>query len=237
MVRRLVEAGAVAIACGAGTELRAGECVSVAGGAQCGPGTHAEGGACVTDLAATANGARFFTIALTAPPQLAALANVFIGEAFRTGDSLLLIAKLEAVPDQIRIFGGGGVRNADGSYALAGENSYDTSAARAGDLITTDPFVLRFPAFGADPLVLEAATLAQLVVEVVDGVEIVVAGEFAGVITPANAEALFIEVANQTLERVLVSIGETPDADFDGDGTFESWYLKGTFTTEPVWLF
>jgi hypothetical protein len=227
----------VPVACGAGTELRAGECISVAGGAQCGAGTHAEGGACVPDLAATANGARFFDVSIDAPTQLAALANFFVSESFRAGNGLLFVAKLEAVPERIRIFGGGGVRNDDGSYALDAADAYDASATRAGDLIATDPFGLRFPAFGEDPLVLEAAVLSGLAVAVTDGVELVVAGEFSGVITPANAEALYIDVANQTLLDVLDNIGETPDVDHDGDGKAESWRLAGTFTTEPIWLF
>ena len=63
------------------------------------------------------------------------------------------------------------------------------------------------------------------------------AAKFNGIITPENADALFIDQAGQTLKALLESLGEVPDVDYDMNGTPESYTITATFATVPVWLF
>jgi hypothetical protein len=57
------------------------------------------------------------------------------------------------------------------------------------------------------------------------------------VLTPENAQNVYVEAANLTFLELLQSIGTEPDVDHDGDGTKESWRFTLTFATTPVWLF
>jgi hypothetical protein len=70
-----------------------------------------------------------------------------------------------------------------------------------------------------------------------DGAARVDQARLAGVLTPEADDAVYIELANQTLLQLTQSLQVPPDADTDGDGTAESWTWALLFSTSPVWLF
>lgn len=223
--------------CGPGTELRAGFCVPGSGGAVCGPGTHIEAGSCVPDLAAKGNTGRINGAVMTAPPLLASVGGTAVDEALRDGDDVVLVSVYEPIDHSFRLFGGSGIRHQDGSYALDKTRSFDVVATLPEDgTLVSIPFVLKFPVIGSGFMSLERTVLRVQVADV-DGVQIAASGEIEGHITPANAEALYVELADMTFLALLESFGEVPDADLDGDGANESWTFRMLIETEAVFLF
>ncbi len=224
--------------CAAGTELRAGECVPSGGGAECGPGTHADDGACVPDLIASANATRMTRVSNMQPLAFANVATTPINAALSSGDALVFLAVYQPYPEAVRLYGGDGASETDGSFSLAAERAFDIKAAVvAGDSFTSEPFAMYFPVFGSTPLRLENTVLSDVNAPLQNRVPIALTGTLTGVITPENAREVFIELANETLDVVLETIGLEPDTDLDGDGTDESWSFAFDFETEPVWLF
>jgi hypothetical protein len=223
--------------CGPGTDLQAGLCVPSAGGAVCGTGTHAEAGVCIADIALAGNSGRLVRATFSAPPTLAPIASTTLTDALTAGDEIVMVSVYEPVPDAIRVFGGAGARNPNGTFQLEPATAFDAPATRAGGLITTAAGPIWFPAFSGGALLLEAARMADLTVTTIDGLTIATAGALAGVVTPENAEALYIDIIDTNFLDLLQSIGEKPDVDHDGDGTPESWTLALTFETDVAWLF
>jgi hypothetical protein len=222
--------------CGPGTDLQGGFCVPSAGGAVCGEGTHSEAGVCLANIVAAGNASRLISAEFSAPPTLAPLAGGILTDALSTGEELVLVGIYEPVADSIRVFGGGGERNTDGSYRLDLNESFDAPAARNEAVIDTEPVALYFPAFSGGSLRLEDARFTNLTVAATEGVQIATAGELAGVVTPENADALFIDLIDVTFLELLQNLGEVPDVDLDGDGTNESWTLALSFAAEIAWL-
>jgi hypothetical protein len=223
--------------CGPGTALESGFCRPIEGGASCGAGTHEEGASCVPDLTASANASRIVNVTLQKPSILAAVANQPLNNALSSGDSLVFVAIYEPTDAILHLYGGGGVRNADASYTLDRAQGYAAPATRAAGLAETEPFVMLFPVLGDTPLTLERTVLSNVMTQVVDGLEVAISGDLEGIITVENAKKIYIELGGAFLDTLLVQIGAEFDADYDGDGTLDSWTLALSFATEPVWLF
>jgi hypothetical protein len=225
--------------CGPGTRLENAACVpDNGGGAVCGAGTHSENGTCVPDIALSGNASRFFDVNLTAPADIVGIANGPFHESFLSGENLLFVGAYLPMQGQLRLFGGGGTLQADGSFSLDRTRSFDASATLAGGVISTAPFTFQMQAFGAQmPIILLDTVISNGVIGAPEGVSLLESGKLSGVLTPENAKNVYIESANLDMFDLLNSIDALPDVDHDGDGTKESWNMAITFSTVPVWLF
>jgi hypothetical protein len=173
---------------------------------------------------------------MLAPPSLATLGSAALSEALRNGNALFFVAFHDPTGLAGRLHGGGADREG-AVYRSAAERAFDAAAvATSSGLATAAPFRVPFPAIGTSNLLLEDVVLSEVVVAADGGLALPRSGRLAGVITPAHAEELYIDLAGQTLRSLLESLGEPADVDRDGDGTAESWSLVITFTTEPAWL-
>jgi hypothetical protein len=225
--------------CGTGTSLENGVCVpDQGGGAVCGQGTHAEGGECVPDLDKRGNAARLADVHLIAPAAIVGLADGPLNQSFATGESLVVLGVYAPGQAALRLFGGGATRGEDGSYRLEATGSFDAPAQLAGELFSTSPFRFAVRVFGADaPLVLLDTRVLDGELVTIDDVPQMRSGRIAGVLTEANAAAVYIESANLDLARVLEAVEAAPDVDADGDGDLDAWTFAISFVSEPVWLF
>jgi hypothetical protein len=226
-------------ACGPGTRLENAACVpDTGGGAVCGAGTHSENGTCVPDIALSGNASRFFDVNLTEPADIVGIANGPFHESFLSGQNLLFVGAYLPKQGELRLYGGGGAPQADGSFSLDRTTSFDASATLAGGVITTAPFRFQMNAFGAAmPIILLDTTISNAAIAAPEGVSLIASGKLSGVLTPENAKNVYIESANLDMFELLNSIDARPDVDQDGNGTKESWTMSITFSTTPVWLF
>jgi hypothetical protein len=225
--------------CGDGTVLHDGACVPQAGaGGQCGEGTHLEEGACVADVSGPGNAARLYDVHLTEPAEFVALADPSLHSAFLSGTNLVFLGVYAPTTDALRVFGGGGTRRMAGTFALDRATAFDAPASETGGRLETEGFVFQLSGFGATtPVRLVDAAVTDAVTSAGAGVIRVASGRLSGVLTPAAADAVFIEQANASLLELLHSIDVPPSEDEDGDGSKESWRMTLEFTTVPVWLF
>jgi hypothetical protein len=231
--------GSLSPECGPGTKLQGSVCVpDQGGGAVCGPGTHSDSGTCVPDITLDGNAARLSDVNLTAPADIVGIANGPFHESFLSGENLLFIAAYQPSANVLRLFGGGGTLRDDGTYALDRASSFDASATFVSDVLQSSSFTFSMSAFGAaEPIVLFDTTVSNGTMESPEGVSLVMSGKLSGVLTPENAQVVYIESANQNMFDLLNGIEAKPDVDRNNDGTKESWTMSITFTTTPVWLF
>jgi len=225
--------------CGAGTRLENGSCVpDSGGGAECGVGTHSEGGTCVPDIDLKGNAARFYDVNLTAPADFIPIANAPFHESFITGENLVFIGTYAPNPSQLRLYGGGGLLNENGSYTLDRAKAYDTAASIATGSLISAPFTFQMKAFGApQPIVLVDTVISNGTMDSPEGVTLVQSGSLSGVLTPENAMAVYIEDANLSLYDLINTLEIPPDVDHDHNGSKESWTMAISFATIQVWLF
>jgi hypothetical protein len=225
--------------CGPGTKLADGKCVpDSGGGAECGPGTHSENGTCVPNINVAGNAARFYEADLTDPAAFIPIANGPFHDSFVTGENLVFIGTYTPTDTGLRLYGGGGTLNTDGSYSLDRSKSYDTTANVAAGSMTSAPFVFKVTMFGSpNPIVLVDTVISNGVMEVSGGITQVRSGKLSGVLTPEHAADVYIQDANLNLFDLINSLSIDPDVDGDHDGVKESWVMGFTFSTVPVWLF
>ena len=225
--------------CGPGTRLENATCVpDTGGGAVCGAGTHSDNGTCVPDIARSGNASRLFDVNLTAPADIVGIANGPFHESFLSGENLLFVGAYVPSEAGLRLYGGGGTLQDDGSFTLDRHTSFDTNAQIVSGMVATAPFTFQMQAFGAaQPIVLVNTVISGGVLDAPEGVDLLESGRLSGVLTPENAHAVYIESANLDMFDLLVSIDAAPDVDLDSDGTKESWTMSITFSTVPVWLF
>jgi hypothetical protein len=226
--------------CGPGTKLEAGRCVpDSGGGAECGTGTHSEAGTCVPDIALTGNAARWIDVNLTNPAEFIPLANGPFHDAFASGENLIFVGTYApSTGSAMRLYGGGGTLNPDGSYALDHTHAFDATASGPSGQMVSAPFTFAFKAFGAPQyIVLVDTVITNGTMDNPEGINLVRSGKLTGVLTPENAQAVFIQDANVNLLELMVSIDIQPDVDRDHDGTKESFTMGVTFATIPAWVF
>jgi hypothetical protein len=233
-------------ACGPGTKLVSGECVpDSGGGAECGVGTHSENGTCVPNIDVSGNASRFYDVSLTDPAQFVPITGSSFHDSFVSGDNLLFVGSYAPATNGMRIFGGGGTLNADGSYTLDHAHAYDTTAIGSGTQMSTAPFTFSMKAFGAPQyIVLVDTVITNVVTESPDGVPLVKSGHLSGTLTPENATNVYLQDANSNLYELILSLEIPPTVDYEDshgnpgpDGVKESYTFGVTFETVPVWLF
>jgi hypothetical protein len=100
------------------------------------------------------------------------------------------------------------------------------------------PFTFSFKAFGAPQfIVLVDTVITNGTMDNPEGINLVRSGKLTGVLTPENAQAVFIQDANSSLLELMQSIDIQPDVDRDHNGTKESFTMGVTFETVPAWVF
>jgi hypothetical protein len=212
--------------------------VALDGGSECVTGMHCAGGACVADVGVSANASRFYDVDITAPAEFIPLAGAAFHDAFVSGDSLVFVGTDRSDPGELRLFGGIGTLNADGSYTLDDATSFVAAAHGSSGSVTSEPFTFQMKAFGAQqPIVLVDTVITDGAIDAPEGITLLESGKLAGVLTPDNARAVYIQDANLDLFDLINSLEIAPDVDHDSDGTRESWTWSLTFSTVPVWLF
>ncbi len=225
--------------CGPGTKLVEGACVpDSGGGAVCGQGTHTLNGTCVPDVDLSGNASRFYTADLTDPEEFIPIANGPFHDSFVTGENLVFIGTYTPSLSILRLYGGGGKLNADGTYTLDHAKSYDTPAEVINGVMQSSPFTFQLKAFGSpEAIVLVDTVISQATMGAPQGITLVQSGKLSGVLTPENAQRVYIQDANQSLFELMGALEIPPDTDHDGNGVKESWVMGLTFTTKPVWVF
>jgi hypothetical protein len=225
--------------CGPGTRLENGNCVpDEGGGAECGPGTHSEDGKCVPDVDLSGNASRFYEVNLTDPAAFIPIANGPFHDSFVSGENLVFIGAYAPNATGVRLYGGTGKLEDDGTYTLDHEDAFDTSATGPSGQMVSAPFTFQMRAFGApQPIVLVDTVITNGSMESPDRIELIQSGQLKGVLTPENAETVYIQDANTNLKDLILALEIAPDTDRDKDGTKESWTMGVSFETVPVWLF
>jgi hypothetical protein len=202
----------------------------------CGSGTHSQEGICIADVDVAGNAGLFVTLVLTHPKQLGGAVNSVVAAALESGDALILIGAHQPREDDLRIYGAPGRDNLDKTFSLEVEHAYEVAGTAAAAGITSEPFTWVVVGLTDQPLVFVDTVISEATISITGGARVIDRGTMTGVMTPENAEMVFL-VPDLTLLEGLMVVGAQPDVDRDGDGDPESWEARAEFTTNPVWLF
>jgi hypothetical protein len=236
------------IFCGPGTVLVAGRCepTTGSGGAQCGAGTVAAGDTCVPEFPPGANGARFTSMRLIDPVNVAPAVTAILGPAVAAGQ-VLVLWKMRGVtttdPPRRRMAVGPGqvlsLANGEAIYVLTPGPSETTATIAEDGSFAADPCLFRFeviPGSGEAGVLLVEQTVMTCWLTSAEILDPAQTCSVVGAVTRENGDKVRIAALdNKSLSELLDSAGQPMDTDCNGDGVAnDCWKLTVSFTTEAV---
>lgn len=161
-------------------------------------------------------------------------------EGFRNKTVHMFVATFTTAEGAERVYGGvGGPFHNNGSYLLVKDTIFHVSAARDGaGRLSTSPFDVHFVlGLGLDLALVDAELTTMVTTPGAHGSNVIASGDFSAVLTPENADQVYLSPTLTLREFLLLFPGLLPDVDHNQDGTLESWRFKYHFETEVVLLY